>query len=56
MIYFSAVSLIGVILNFWLYFDDLLKRDGILNKVASEKKVDEIVVSDSELLAGLTTH
>ena len=33
MIYYSALAFIGVLLNTWLYIDDMKNRNGILNKV-----------------------
>ena len=40
MIYFSGVSCIGVVINVWLYYDDLANRGGILDKVAQKEEKD----------------
>ena len=37
MMYFSGLATCGIILNIWLYFDDLNYRGGILNAIDKSK-------------------
>ena len=33
MMYFSFLACIGIVMNVWLYIDDIKNRDGILDRV-----------------------
>ena len=50
MIYFCALSLIGLCINIWLYVDDIKYRGGILDKVdngnSAEAEDEKLKVGD----------
>ena len=41
MMYYSALAFIGILLNTWLYIDDVRNRSAILHKVDKGKDEDE---------------
>lgn len=45
MIYFCFLAVIGIILNVWLYLDDLRNRDGILDRVDDGENLEELMTS-----------
>ena len=48
MMFFGALSAIGIVLNILLYIDDLKNRGGILDSVDPEKKLAELMTSPEQ--------
>jgi len=45
MIYYMTLSILGCIINVWLYFDDLNNRGGILDKVDKGEELQALLTS-----------
>ena len=44
-IFFDILAIIGTVLNVWLYFDDINKRKGILNKVDKGETIEDLMTT-----------
>lgn len=47
--YFDVLALIGIVLNVWLYVDDLKNRGGILNRVDKNETLEERRATENEV-------
>lgn len=44
-VYFDGLAVIGIVLNLWLYFDDIKNRGSILDKVDEGETLTELMAS-----------
>ena len=47
-IFFDILAIIGTVLNVWLYFDDINKRKGILNKVDKGETIEDLMTTPNQ--------